>query len=66
VSRIFAQCIVCGKEGELLAEPEAPPVRAPTGWIALLAVHWPPGVDLGPLVLRVCGRCYLAALVASH
>ena len=64
--RAFVRCVVCGKDGEIAdAAAEGPSVRAPDGWIAFLAVHWPPGLELGPTVLRICGRCYLGTLTAA-
>lgn len=54
--RIFCTCIVCGTDAEL---PRIPGgfARAPVGWIAFFAQHWPPGIDMGPLVLRLCVSC---------
>jgi hypothetical protein len=66
VPRAFVRCVVCGKDGEIDdAGPDGSAVRAPDGWIAFLAVYWPPGVALGPLVLRLCARCYLGILTAA-
>lgn len=66
VPRAFVRCLTCGKPGEIAdAEPDGPPVRAPDGWIAFLAVYWPPGLELGPKVLCLCGRCYLGTLTAA-
>lgn len=64
--RAFVRCVVCGKPGEIAdASAEGPSVRAPDGWIAFLAVHWPAPLELGPAVLCLCGRCYLATLTAA-
>jgi hypothetical protein len=64
--RAFVRCVVCGKDGEIAdAGPEGPAVRAPDGWVAFLAVYWPSGLDIGPTVLRICSRCYLAGLTAA-
>lgn len=62
----FFRCVICGKDGETLAEPEDPPTKQVRGWVVFLAIYWPPGVSPGPLVLRICGGCYLRALVKSH
>jgi hypothetical protein len=63
MSRAFCTCLVCGEEAEIPdVDGAAGSVRwSPRGWVALLAVHWPPGFDPGPLVLRVCGRCIVRA-----
>jgi hypothetical protein len=62
--RAFCSCLVCGAQAEVPdVDGAAGSVRwSPKGWIALLAVHWPPGMpDPGPLVLRVCFRCLVRA-----
>jgi hypothetical protein len=61
----FFQCLTCGKDGEALAEPEDRPTKQVTGWVVFLGIYWPAGVAPGPLVLRICGACYLVALVKS-
>ena len=66
MARAFFVCCICGKEGETDVAPDDPATKASRGWIAFLAVHWPAGVAPGPLVLRICGACYLAALVRCH
>jgi hypothetical protein len=66
VARQFFACIICGKTGERDAAPDDSPTKPTVGWIAFLAVHWPAGVEPGPLVLRICGACFLGALVRAH
>jgi len=51
--RVFCGCVICGARGEL--ERHGP--AAPPGWRAIFCLHWPPGTDVGPLVLRICDRC---------
>lgn len=66
MSRAFFRCCICGKEGEANSEPEDAPTKPVAGWVVFLSAYWPAGVDLGPLVLRLCGSCYLGALVRAH
>jgi hypothetical protein len=66
VARAFFRCVICGKDGEADVDPDDPATKPATGWIVFLAAYWPAGVAPGPLVLRICGGCYLAALVRSH
>lgn len=64
--RTFFRCLICGKDGEADAGPDDAATKPEHGWVTFLAVHWPAGVAPGPLVLRLCGRCFLGALVASN
>lgn len=64
--RAFFRCVICGKDGEADVGPDDRSTTTDRGWVAFLAVYWPPGVAVGPLVLRICGGCFLAALVRSH
>ena len=66
MARAFFSCVICGKAGEADVGPDDPATKPALGWVAFLAVHWPPGITPGPLVLRNCGGCYLAGLVRSH
>ncbi len=65
--RAFCHCIVCNKPGEIdEAPPEGSAMRAPPGWVSILAVYWPAGTALPPLPLRLCGNCFLRTLTAAH
>jgi hypothetical protein len=64
--RVFFRCLICGKDGEGHVVPDEPPTRPLAGWVVFLGVYWPPGVDVGPLVLRLCGRCFLEQLVKTR
>ena len=66
MARQFFRCVICGKDGEADLQPDDPPRKPVRGWVVFLAAYWPPGVAPGPLVLRICGRCFLEALVRSH
>ena len=68
MSRAFFRCVICGKHGEGEADPDGSPLRGtPHGWVSFLAFYWPPGTrDPGPLLLRICGGCYVRTLTATH
>lgn len=66
MSRVFFRCVICGKDGEAFQAPDDPPARPLPGWVVFLASYWPAGVDVGPLVLRMCGKCFLEALVKTR
>ena len=63
--RLFFRCCICGKDGETYELPDDPPAKPVVGWVVFLSAFWPRGVDMGPLVLRICGGCYLGALVPA-
>ncbi len=66
MARQFFRCVICGKDGETDAVPDEQPTKPVRGWVVFLAAYWPPSVNPGPLLLRICGSCFLQALVRSH
>jgi hypothetical protein len=51
--KIYCNCVGCNLKAEISKGALIPP-----GWVAFQAIYWPAGTpDVGPLYLRMCGRC---------